>query len=155
MEDNQLLYSESGNLVIVRVEGKGTWVESKPFLEFAKRKMEEGRELVIDLSDCKILDSTFLGSIAYLALKKGKIEVFRPSKEVKRAIRTLGLGKIIKEIEISREEQGKKILKEKLSPRERAETLLLAHKSLIEVSPKNLPKFKDLIEMVEKELEKK
>jgi len=149
-----LLYTELGNLVIVRVECKGTWVESKAFLEFAKRKIKEGKEVIVDLSNCKMLDSTFLGSLAYLALKRGKIEIFKPCKAVKRAISTLGLGKIIKEIDIPQGEGKKGIVENKLSPPE-AETILLAHKSLVKAHPKNLPEFKDLIEMMEKELEKK
>ncbi|HIE44352.1 MAG TPA: anti-sigma factor antagonist [Candidatus Omnitrophica bacterium] len=156
MKSNHLLYSEADDLVIVRIEGTGTWIESKAFLEFSKQKIEEDKKIAIDLSSCKLLDSTFLGTLAYLALKKGKIEIFKPPPEVKRAIKTLGLEKIIKEIEIPEEIGEKKEIKgRKLSKREQAEVILMAHKSLVKVDSENLPEFQDLIEMMEKEVEKR
>lgn len=156
MEGNRLLYSETDNLVIIRIEGKGTWVESKAFLEFCKRRIDEKKRIAIDLSACKLLDSTFLGSIAYLALKRDKMGIFSPCAEVRRATKTLGLEKIIEEIQLPKGITGKgEIDKKKLSLQEQAEMILLAHKSLIKVDPGNLSEFKDLIETVEKEIEKR
>ena len=153
MEKSRLLYGEIGNLIIIRIAGKGTWEESKIFLDFCKKKLDEKKQLAVDLSACKLLDSTFLGSIAYLALRTNKIDIFSPSPEVTRAIKVLGLEKIIKEVRVpGKVSEKKKIDKEKLSLDEQAKMILLAHKSLIKVTSGNLPKFKDLIETVEKEI---
>ncbi len=73
MKEGKILFSESGKLVIIRIIGKGSWVESKYFLEFCKRKMEEGKKVVVDLSECNLLDSTFLGILAYLSIHYQKI----------------------------------------------------------------------------------
>ncbi|HEX67825.1 MAG TPA: hypothetical protein ENG13_02025 [bacterium] len=156
MSKNRILYTEVNDLIIIRIEGKGSWVESKPFLDFAETQLKKGKKIVVDLSDCELLDSTFLGTLAYLSLNYPGIEISSPGKEVKRAITTLGLTKILRETKIKiPEEKGKELEKPKLSPEERAKILLKAHRTLINIEPANLPQFKDLLELVEKESEKK
>ena len=155
MGNNRLLYSEFENIVILRVEGKGTWVESKTFLEFCE-KIPENKKIVVDLSSCKILDSTFLGSLAYLSIKRNGLEIFKPGPEVRRAMKTLGLCKILHEVKIPEKMDVVKeiINKKNLSASDAAKTILLAHKALLKVAPMNSPKFSDLIEIMEKEVGK-
>ncbi|MCD6521354.1 STAS domain-containing protein [Candidatus Calescamantes bacterium] len=155
MSKNRILYTEVKDMIIIRIEGKGSWVESKPFLDFAETQLKKGKKIVVDLSDCELLDSTFLGTLAYLSLNYSGIEISSPGKEVKRAITTLGLTKILRETKIKiPEEKGKELEKHKLSPEERAKILMKAHRTLISIEPANLPQFKDLLELVEKENEK-
>ena len=51
----------------IRVEGRGTMRESPAVQQFATRTFAEpGTTLVVDLSDCNYLDSTFLGCLVVL-----------------------------------------------------------------------------------------
>ena len=75
MSKNRILYTEVNDLIIIRIEGKGSWVESKPFLDFAETQLKKGKKIVVDLSDCELLDSTFLGTLAYLSLNLSLIHI--------------------------------------------------------------------------------
>ena len=60
----------SGPAVWVRVEGKGNFLNSGNFKQFAREMVDRGyREFVVDLVDCVMMDSTFMGTMAGLALR--------------------------------------------------------------------------------------
>ena len=60
----------SGPAVWVRVEGKGSFLNSGNLKQFAREVVDRGyREFVIDLHDCAMMDSTFMGTMAGLALR--------------------------------------------------------------------------------------
>jgi len=55
----------SGPAVWVRVEGKGSFLNSGNLKEFAQEMVNRGyREFVIDLEHCAMMDSTFMGTMA-------------------------------------------------------------------------------------------
>lgn len=57
----------------IRVEGRGTMRESPAASEFASKSMEAGgATLVVDLSACDYLDSTFLGCLVEMKKRAGK-----------------------------------------------------------------------------------
>jgi hypothetical protein len=56
----------------LRVEGRGTLRESPAVHEFAGRALQdEASTLVVDLSDCDYIDSTFLGGLVILHRRYG------------------------------------------------------------------------------------
>src|ERR1700750_986418 len=60
----------AGSSVWVKVEGKGSFLNSGNFKEFARQMVERGyREFVVDLAQCAMLDSTFMGTMAGVALR--------------------------------------------------------------------------------------
>ena len=60
----------NGPTVWVRVEGKGRFLNSGNLKEFAQEMVNRGyREFVIDLQDCVMMDSTFMGTMAGVALR--------------------------------------------------------------------------------------
>ena len=60
----------NGPAVWVKVEGKGSFLNSGNFKEFARQMVERGyREFVVDLDKCAMLDSTFMGTMAGVALR--------------------------------------------------------------------------------------
>src|SRR5205809_6937137 len=60
----------SGPTVWVRVEGKGSFLNSGNLKEFARRMLDRGyRDIVVDLAHCAMMDSTFMGSMASVALR--------------------------------------------------------------------------------------
>src|SRR3954462_7442485 len=61
---------ESGPTVWIRVEGKGTFQNSPGLKEFSRQMMDRGRrDFVVDLANCPAMDSTFMGTLAGLALR--------------------------------------------------------------------------------------
>jgi len=60
----------NGPAVWVRVEGKGNFLNSGSLKEFAQEMVNRGyREFVIDLENCAMMDSTFMGTLAAVALR--------------------------------------------------------------------------------------
>lgn len=61
---------DSSPVVWIRVEGKGNFQISPGLKDFSRAVMAEGRrELVVDLEKCPAMDSTFMGTLAGIALQ--------------------------------------------------------------------------------------
>ena len=53
----------NGDAVWVKVEGKGTFLNSGDLKEFTREMVNRGyREFVVDLERCAMMDSTFMGT---------------------------------------------------------------------------------------------
>jgi serine phosphatase RsbU (regulator of sigma subunit)/anti-anti-sigma regulatory factor len=61
-------HGESDETCCFRIAGRGTWVHSDSFFEAIRPLLEAKRSLLIDLSACEHLDSTFLGTIHQVAV---------------------------------------------------------------------------------------
>src|SRR4026207_471676 len=60
--------------VCVRVEGKGSFLNSTGLKEFAKEMTNRGfREFIVDLRNCPVMDSTFMGTLTGIALRLGEL----------------------------------------------------------------------------------
>ncbi len=59
----------NGQAVWVKVEGRGTFLNSGDFKQFTREMVNRGyREFIIDLENCAMMDSTFMGTMAGVAL---------------------------------------------------------------------------------------
>ena len=67
---SSILVGVNGPAVWVRVEGKGNFLNSGSLKEFAQEMVNRGyREFIIDLEHCAMMDSTFMGTMAAVALR--------------------------------------------------------------------------------------
>ena len=65
-----ILVGVTDRAVHVRVEGKGSFQNSPGLKEFSKQMLERGfRNFVVDLNTCSVMDSTFMGTLAGIALR--------------------------------------------------------------------------------------
>jgi anti-anti-sigma regulatory factor len=81
----------------IRIEGRGTMRESPAAAEFASKSLEaEGATLVVDLSACEHLDSTFLGCLVEMRRRASRASPsrFAVSAPEDRAKRLLGPTKL-------------------------------------------------------------
>src|SRR5881397_1261769 len=68
--DSTIQVGVRGPTVWVKVEGKGSFLNSGNLKEFAREMLDRGyREFVVDLADCAMMDSTFMGTMASVALR--------------------------------------------------------------------------------------
>jgi len=68
--DSSIQVGVCGPSVWVKVEGKGSFLNSDDLKEFAREMLDQGyREFVVNLADCTMMDSTFMGTMARLALR--------------------------------------------------------------------------------------
>src|SRR5207247_10437368 len=62
--DSSIQVGVSGPTVWVKVEGKGSFVNSGNLKELSREMLDRGySEVVVDLADCVMMESTFMGAI--------------------------------------------------------------------------------------------
>ncbi len=90
----------NGDAVWVKVEGKGSFLNSGNLKEFTREMVNRGyREFVVDLEDCAMMDSTFMGTMAGVALRlkelgQGHLHVVRCGQRSRDLLCGLGLDQI-------------------------------------------------------------
>lgn len=161
---NSILVGCANKVVWVRVEGKGSFLNSSGLKEFARAMINRGhREFVVDLRDCPVMDSTFMGTLAGIALRlreigQGTLHVTNLNERNGDLLRNLGLDQLFAVdlcgISPDGAEKSVKPIDSKGGPdREaQAQTMLEAHEALVEASPENLTKFKDVLEYLKQDL---
>ena len=121
------------------------------------------REFVVDLAHCAMMDSTFMGTMASVALRlkelgQGHLHVVHCGNRSRDLLSGLGLDYIFDirsngasapdcEALERREASGQE------KKREHAETMLEAHEALCEAAPENLFRFKDVLEYLKQDLQ--
>jgi anti-anti-sigma regulatory factor len=153
----------NGPAVWVRVEGKGNFLNSGSLKEFAQEMVNRGyREFVIDLEHCAMMDSTFMGTMAAVALRlkelgQGHLHVIHCGDRSRQLLTGLGLDQIFDiqangsaapECRMMKDERDGAGAEKK----ERAETMLKAHEALCEAAPENLSRFKDVLDYLKQDL---
>lgn len=158
----------NGPAVWVRLEGKGSFLNSGSLKEFAQEMVNRGyREFIVDLQNCVMMDSTFMGTLAGVALRlkelgDGHLHVVHCGARSRDLLSGLGLDQIF-DIHADGvaspkcsdlDEDGAP----NLSPeqkRQQAQTMLDAHEALCEAAPENLTRFKDVLDYLKQDLHQK
>ena len=161
---SSILVGVNGPAVWVRVEGKGNFLNSGSLKEFAQEMVNRGyREFIIDLEHCAMMDSTFMGTMAAVALRlrelgQGHLHVVHAGERSRDLLSGLGLdqifdihanGSLAPECEKVKENAHDRATAEK---RERAETMLEAHEALCRAAPENISRFKDVLDYLKQDL---
>jgi anti-sigma B factor antagonist len=149
----------SGPSVWVRVEGKGTFLNSGNFKQFAREMVNRGyRDFVVDLNDCAMMDSTFMGTMAGLALRlkelgEGHLQVVHCGRRSRELLTGLGLDHLFQITSNGASApQCEALQKPSLGKEEQARQMLAAHEALCEAAPENFPRFKDVLEYLKQDL---
>ncbi len=150
----------------IRVAGKGNLHNSPRLLSFSKCMIAKGEtRLVVDLEDCPVMDSTFMGTLTGISrrLKKvdgGQLEVINANERNVELIESLGLDFILtldtdgscwqsERIAISKQFREaaveQELETEELTKEEKTDFILEAHENLTEANPENIPRFEDVI----------
>jgi anti-sigma B factor antagonist len=166
---DRLLVMRPPGTAVIRVVGRGSFKNSTALKEFAGGALDEGaRTVLLDVSACAGLDSTFMGVLAGLALRlrragEGQVVVVNADAKLARLLETLGLHLLVSIhgptatpvpfAELLAAEAGLAALSESATQRGRtAETMLEAHEQLVEASPENLPRFRDVLEYLREDV---
>ena len=98
--DSSIQVGVSGPTVWVKVEGKGSFLNSGNLKEFSREMLDRGyREFVVDLADCAMMDSTFMGTMASVALRlkelgRGHLHIVHCGNRSQQLLSGLGLDQI-------------------------------------------------------------
>jgi len=161
--DSSIQVGVRGPTVWVKVEGRGSFLNSGNLKEFAREMLDRGyREFVIDLADCAMMDSTFMGTMASVALRlkeigRGHLHIVHCGNRSQQLLSGLGLDQIFDihsdgsgAPECEALEQASK--NNNSRKRDQAETMLAAHEALCEAAPENIFRFKDVLDFLRQDL---
>lgn len=150
-------YSEP---VVVRVNGKANYLNCNTFREFVEKIVADGKShFVIDFTECKGMDSTFLGILAGTALElkrqspPGVLVICNLSERNHELIFNLGLQNLLtigEDIPQGSESNFDELKNGEVSD---ARSVLKAHENLVKADNENATKFQDVIAFLRNQVE--
>lgn len=151
---------------IVRICGRANFSTSVDFKKVVAHLRDRcGNRLLFDLSECSLMDSTFLGVLASMAIQAStprngeaaeKLRLLNPTPRVIELLDNLGVMHLF---EVVKEEAGDHNF-QKVEPgpqpnsREMARNCLEAHQTLMDLNPENARRFKDVAAFLEEDARK-
>jgi anti-sigma B factor antagonist len=158
-----ILVGTADRTVLVRVEGKGTFLNSTGLKEFAKEMTNRGfREFIVDLKNCPVMDSTFMGILAFVAMRlrklgSGEMRAINLNERNRDLLCNLGLDQLFTISEVDETSHAPQPLPLPLpmdatDKRTQKQTMLEAHEAVIEANPANAAKFKDVLEFLKQDI---
>lgn len=166
-----ILVGHVGDVFWVRVDGRATFQNSPEIRACLVAEIDQGTEhIVIDLEQCTMMDSTFLGTLAGTGLRlqglsRPPLQLVNPNTRNRQLLRNLGLDHILEV-----DDQGtawtaqRRVVSGELSAlptrvgngetskQDRAAVVLEAHQALGAANPSNIPRFRDVVRYLEDEV---
>ncbi len=162
--NDRVLYAEEENdIVLARVIGRGNHALSHAFKSMIDKLNTDStsKHYIIDLSQCTCLDSTFMGTMAALALHQNSCRGDRPviinaNSTTERQLSTLGLNYLMDVCHEPKKVDSKN-LKEaeagEVSQYERITHMIEAHETLVDADSGNEVKFRGVLDALQDSLE--
>ena len=166
----KLLVFVHDRLVCIKIVGRANVGSSIDFKRLVTELMEKDLTcFVLDLSECLLMDSTFLGVLAGFGLKVStpqnghantrSIELLNPNVRISELLENLGVAHLFqasqRTVETLENGNGEVALPSAQPTREEVtRNCLEAHKILMQVSPENAAKFKDVTLFLTEDLKK-
>jgi len=158
-----ILVGTTDRVVWIRVEGKGSFLNSTGLKDFAKEMVNRGfREFVVDLKNCPVMDSTFMGTLTGIALRLGELgqgglRVMNLNQRNRDLLCNLGLDRLFTmDCAATAAAPATQQTPLQVNGAENkdacARTMIEAHEACIEANPENAAKFKDVLEFLKQDL---
>ena len=153
---------------VLRIEGRGSFKISPPMKQFIHQVIntQSAERILIDMTDCLGMDSTFMGVIAGLScLIKSKpnisFKLINMSEKNQKLLITLGVDRVVdysmstteEEAQTTQHAQETQSLEADFADKlNAAKTTLEAHKTLVDINPDNYNKFKSVLEFLQSDV---
>lgn len=147
--------TESGPTIWIRVEGKGTFQNSPGLKDFSRHMMDTGRrDFVVDLANCPAMDSTFMGTLAGMALRlrefgEGHLWVVNRNTRNNELLEGLGLDALFAHEPppaTAKAAINGSAIDMSVDKAQTREVMREAHEACVEANPENAARFKDVLE---------
>jgi len=152
----------------VKLQGRANFTSSIDFKELVTQLQDRGFTFfVIELSECSLMDSTFLGVLAGIGLKLARsdgdpdgprLELRNANARITELLENVGVLHLFKTSEGDLGSlEALEACAQRSAPASRAEVTeicLKAHKLLMEINPENVPRFKDVAKFLAEDLER-
>lgn len=156
-------------VAVIRVEGRGSFKISPTLKQFIHQviRSKSATQILIDMSACCGMDSTFMGVLAGLSYHVKKhdgftLKLINLSEKNQKLLITLGVDRVVSYTPSSTPEEAQLLTQPahatSLNPTqatdrlEAAKTTLEAHKTLVDIHPDNYAKFKSVLELLKKDV---
>ena len=142
----------------VKIAGPANFALGVDFKTVVANCCEQGgRVLLLDLTDCVNMDSTFLGILMSMTSRLDRIELLNPSERITDLLDSLGVMELLKVGQGDNPFEARLDTAESTKADKRAltEASLEAHQLLMKINPANVPKFKDVAKFLEEDLQRK
>ncbi|HEY2343119.1 MAG TPA: STAS domain-containing protein [Chthoniobacteraceae bacterium] len=159
---SSILVGTAAKTVWVRVEGKGSFLNSTGLKDFSTEMINRGyREFAVDLKACPVMDSTFMGTLAGIALRlrefgQGQLAVVNLNERNRNLLSNLGLDQLFRignspaaPATTNATEALESGVTDKVT---QAQTMLEAHENCVTANPENAAKFKDVLDYLKQDL---
>jgi anti-anti-sigma regulatory factor len=153
------------NFACVKIAGRANFTFSPDFKTFLTELLQKGYgHFIIDLSECVLMDSTFLGVLAQFGLKMNPtstpdqigIELLNPNTRVTELLENLGALHLFKIISgaLQLPDDVKTCTPKSGNPTHEqiSRICLEAHQTLMAVNPENVARFKDVTRFLAEDL---
>ena len=154
-----ILVGVSNRTVWVRVEGKGSFSNSTGLMQFSKEMTNRGyRQFVIDLKQCPVMDSTFMGTLTGISLRlrelgSGQLCLVNLNDRNRDLLAGLGLDRFFTIDQTLEPGAADQTLPSSAEGRmARTETMIEAHEAVVAANPANEAKFKDVLDYLKQDL---
>ena len=152
----------------IKIIGRANFTSSIDFKTLVSELLQKGyRYFVLELSECVLMDSTFLGVLAGFGLKMnpanaeqrdGTIELLNPSPRITELLENLGVLHLFKLNEgAMATPQGAETRTHTCGTPGKEEVTracLEAHRTLMEINPDNVRRFKEVTQFLSEDLKK-
>jgi anti-sigma B factor antagonist len=164
----KLLVFVGERFACLKIIGRANFSSSIDFKTLVNELRQKGyKYFLLDLSECMLMDSTFLGVLAGFGLKMGPtekdpearaIELIHPNARITELLENLGVLHLFKlsdgDLPPGTQTTECAAIPGSPSKEEVTRACLEAHNTLMEINPKNAAKFKDVTAFLAEDLKK-
>src|SRR5436190_6921336 len=152
----KMMVSIGEKCAFVQIAGRANFTSSVDFKALLDQLLQKGYTcFILDLTECVLMDSTFLGVLAGFGLKLNSpqtdkvertIQLFNPNGRISELLENLGVLHLFKVTEGEAKAPGNvtDVKSINASREEVTRTCLEAHKVLMNINPDNISRFKDV-----------
>lgn len=158
---DKFLVGQLENKVFIKFVGNATMKNSKTLEDlFTELFKQDAKEIIFDFEKCNYMDSTMLGFIAKTAIKIKKewnsfIYEMNSSNMVKTSLKSTGVYNLMKHLEVAEAVELNELANKEFDSKvDKAQHIYEAHKTLMGLSEENEKVFKNVVELLEKDLKK-
>jgi anti-anti-sigma regulatory factor len=164
----KMLVLAGHEFVCIKIIGRANFTSSIDFRMLVNELRQKGyRYFILDLSECVLMDSTFLGVLAGFGLKMGgdapvqspgRVELSNPNARIMELIENLGIIHLFEvtqgPVTVPDGAESKAFDSCQASREELTRACKEAHDTLMEIHPDNVVRFKDVSQFMAEELKK-
>ena len=161
MSEAHILVATQQGVAVLRVVGRATFKISRDLRDFASARMADGvQSIVVDLSECVTMDSTFMGVLAMIGIQgrdRLHLVLVNADEENRELLDGIGVSRVWTYADEPVPDGGWMMLcKAAAGAADNmgalAPTMLEAHRTLMDLDPANVPRFRDVVELLGSEV---